>query len=90
MKKAVQLLFSQLMSQLFFQQRKSNHRVVALRDLSLGSSGTYTCEASSEAPRFKTVSGAGNMQVCIIGKKYISRRVKASFFRFLICPMDLP
>jgi hypothetical protein len=45
------------------QQSRSNQRVVALRDLSLGSSGIYTCEASSEAPRFKTVSGTGTMQV---------------------------
>lgn len=44
-------------------QRLSNQRVVSLRDLSLGSSGIYTCEVSSEAPRFKTSTGTGNMQV---------------------------
>lgn len=37
--------------------------MVALRDLALGSSGVYTCEVSSEAPRFKTSTGTGNMQV---------------------------
>ena len=29
---------------------------MVLRDISLDSSGVYACEASSEAPRFKTVS----------------------------------
>ena len=37
--------------------------MVALRDLSLKASGVYTCEVSSEAPRFKTSSSAGSMQV---------------------------
>jgi len=44
-------------------QNRSNQRVVALRDLSLKASGVYTCEVSSEAPRFKTSSSAGSMQV---------------------------
>lgn len=44
-------------------KHQSNNRVVALRDLTLGATGVYTCEASSEAPRFKTISGAGSMQV---------------------------
>lgn len=44
-------------------QRLSNHRIVALRDLTLGASGVYACEASTEAPRFKTVTGAGQMHV---------------------------
>jgi len=34
-----------------------------LRDLALGNSGVYTCEVSSEAPRFKTSTGTGKMQV---------------------------
>jgi hypothetical protein len=41
----------------------SNDRVVVLREINLGTSGVYTCEASSEAPRFKTVSGQGEMRV---------------------------
>ena len=40
----------------FSQQRESNNREVVLRDLRLDSAGTYTCEASSEAPRFKTIN----------------------------------
>lgn len=44
-------------------QRLSNHRVVALRDLDLLTSGIYTCEVSSEAPRFKTSTGTGTMHV---------------------------
>jgi len=44
-------------------QRLSNHRVVSLRDLSLKTSGIYTCEVSSEAPRFKTSTRAGTMHV---------------------------
>ena len=34
-----------------------------LHDLELGSSGRYTCEVSSEAPRFKTVDGTSHMKV---------------------------
>jgi len=44
-------------------QRASNDRKVVLRDISLDSSGVYACEASSEAPRFKTVSGQKEMSV---------------------------
>ncbi|TRY78755.1 hypothetical protein TCAL_09465 [Tigriopus californicus] len=44
-------------------QDQSNDREVVLREISLLSSGIYTCEASSEAPRFKTISGQGHMKV---------------------------
>ena len=46
------------------QRANSNAKFVTLKDVSLGSSGLYTCEASSEAPRFKTVNGNGKIQVC--------------------------
>ncbi len=48
---------------LLIQQLSSDARVVVLRDIALGSAGVYTCEASSEAPRFRTVSGQGEMRV---------------------------
>ena len=47
----------------YVQQHQSNARGVVLTDLTLGASGGFTCEASSEAPRFKTVSGTGYLQV---------------------------
>ena len=34
-----------------------------MHDLELGSSGQYTCEVSSEAPRFKTVDATSHMRV---------------------------
>jgi len=42
---------------------RSNQRVVSLRNLSLGNSGVYACEVSSEAPFFKTALGSGQMEV---------------------------
>jgi len=42
---------------------QSNDRWVMLHDLELSSSGRYTCEVSSEAPRFKTVDGTSHMKV---------------------------
>lgn len=45
------------------QQHQSNDRWVVLKDLALGASGLYTCEASTEAPKFKTVNGNGKMDV---------------------------
>lgn len=44
-------------------QRKSNDRVVALKNLALGNSGDYVCEVSGEAPKFKTEAGSGQMRV---------------------------
>jgi len=44
-------------------QRKSNDRVVALKNLALGNSGDYACEVSGEAPKFSSDSGAGRMLV---------------------------
>ena len=55
------LIFIQFL--FLFQRANSNEKYVTLRDMSLGSSGVYTCEASSEAPRFKTVKGSGRIQV---------------------------
>ena len=43
----------------------SNDKFVTLRDMSLQTSGVFTCEASSEGPRFKTVSETGRIQVDI-------------------------
>jgi len=58
---------SSLKRQMFFflfpQESKSDSREVVLTGLKLTSAGVYTCEASSEAPRFKTVSGAGRLRV---------------------------
>ena len=48
---------------LFLQQGRSNHRVVRLQKLNLKTSGIFTCEVSSEAPRFSTATGAGTMNV---------------------------
>ncbi|XP_076066459.1 cell adhesion molecule 2-like [Oratosquilla oratoria] len=42
---------------------KSNDRKVALRDISLDSSGKYKCEVSAEAPSFHTDSGEGELLV---------------------------
>ena len=36
---------------------------MVVHDLELGSSGQYTCEVSSEAPRFKTVDATSHMRV---------------------------
>ena len=51
----------------------SNDKFVTLRDMSLQTSGDFTCEASSEGPRFKTVSETGRIQVdidqIVIGSK---------------------
>ena len=47
----------------FLQQGRSNHRVVRLQKLNLKTSGIFTCEVSSEAPRFSTATGAGTMNV---------------------------
>jgi len=45
------------------EQGRSNHRVVRLQKLHLKTSGIFTCEVSSEAPRFSTATGAGTMNV---------------------------
>lgn len=45
------------------QQTRSTEHEVFLRDITLNSSGLFICEASSEAPFFKTVSGKGEMFV---------------------------
>ena len=37
--------------------------MVALKNLALGNTGTYACEVSGEAPKFKTQAKAGNMHV---------------------------
>ncbi len=34
-----------------------------MRDLVLSSAGYYTCEASTEAPRFRTVNGQGQLRI---------------------------
>ena len=53
----------------FLQQGRSNHRVVRLQKLHLKTSGIFTCEVSSEAPRFSTATGAGTMNVSIVHNK---------------------
>ena len=45
------------------QRKQSNDRDVVLRNLRRTSAGPYTCEASSEAPRFKTINGVGTLRI---------------------------
>lgn len=63
------MLFTHLYLLVFFspasphQRSQSNDRDVVLSDLRRSSAGLYTCEASSEAPRFKTINGQGRLRI---------------------------
>jgi hypothetical protein len=45
------------------QHQASNSKKVALKSVTLKSTGTYRCEISAEEPDFKTVSGEQKLEV---------------------------
>ena len=55
-----------------------------LQKLHLKTSGIFTCEVSSEAPRFSTATGAGTMNVSIVHNKQSAFFPKQALLLLLI------